>query len=548
MRIALAQLNPTVGDFDGNLGKIERTLASLRGERPDLAVFPELFVTGYPPRDLLERTWFIEKAALALDRLADISRAHPATGILAGTVMRSGRGSGKGLVNAAVLIRNGDLVAARPKMLLPSYDVFDETRYFDPAERVDVVGFAGEALGISICEDAWADPALWKRRVYDTDPVAELAALEATVLINIAASPFSVGKDEIRHGIFTEHAKRHGLPFVAVNQVGANDELIFDGRSMIVDAKGELIAYLPAFEERVEVVDLACPGPAIPFVPDAPAASVHGALVLGLRDYVTKCGFEKVVIGLSGGVDSALVCEIAVAALGAMNVVGVTMPSPFSSKGSVEDSKALAANLGVKLETVPIEDVYSAYLSTLRPLLRDTAVGVTEENIQARIRGNILMALSNKFGYLVLSTGNKSELAVGYCTLYGDMSGGLAVISDVPKTMVYEIARFVNREREVIPQAILEKAPSAELKPDQKDQDTLPPYEMLDPILDLYIEEGRSPKEIVKAGFARAAVDWVVRAVNGSEYKRRQAAPGLRVTSKAFGMGRRVPVAARYGG
>jgi NAD+ synthase (glutamine-hydrolysing) len=546
MRIALAQLNPVVGDFDGNLRKIEKTLTSLRLERPDLVVFPELFLTGYPPRDLLERAWFIGKAAVALDRLADISRAHPTVGILAGTVLKSGHSAGKGLSNAAVLIRNGDLVAARPKSLLPSYDVFDETRYFDPAERVDVVGFGGEALGISICEDAWADESLWRRKVYDTDPVEELAHLEATVIINIAASPFAVGKDEVRHGIFSGHAKRHGLPFVVVNQVGGNDELVFDGRSMVVGADGQLIAYLPAFEERVEVVDLAGPARAIPFAPDDPVTSVHDALVLGLRDYVRKCGFEKAVLGLSGGVDSAVVCAIAVAALGPANVIGVTMPSQYSSPGSIEDSKALAANLGVRLETVPIEGVCSSYLTALRPLFKETCLGIAEENIQARVRGNILMALSNKFGYLVLSTGNKSEHAVGYCTLYGDMSGGLSVISDVPKTMVYELARHVNREREVIPRSTIEKAPSAELKPDQTDQDTLPPYEVLDPILDLYIEEGKSPKEIVRAGFDRATVDWVVRAVNASEYKRRQAAPGLRVTSKAFGMGRRMPIAARY--
>jgi NAD+ synthase (glutamine-hydrolysing) len=546
MRIALAQLNPLIGDFEGNLAKIERTMVSLREARPDLAVFPELFLTGYPPRDLLERRWFVDQAMASLERLAEISKAHPATGILTGTVTRNGRGAGKGLSNAAVLVRNGDLATIRPKSLLPSYDVFDETRYFDPAERVDVVGFAGEALGISICEDAWADPSLWPRKVYDSDPIEELVRLEATVLINIAASPFSVGKDEVRHRIFTGHSRRRGLPFVVVNQVGGNDELVFDGRSMVVGADGSLIAYLPAFEERVEVVDLAHPGPAVPFAPDDPAASVYDALVLGLRDYVRKCGFEKVVIGLSGGVDSALVCAIAVAAVGAKNVLGVTMPSPYSSAGSVDDSKTLAANLGVQLETVPIEGVYSAYLQALRPLFKETGLGIAEENIQARVRGNILMAISNKYGHLVLSTGNKSEQAVGYCTLYGDMSGGLSVISDVPKTMVYELARHVNREREVIPRATIEKPPSAELRPDQEDQDTLPPYEVLDPILDLYIEEGRSRRDIVKAGFDRATVEWVVRAVNASEYKRRQAAPGLRVTSKAFGMGRRVPVAARY--
>ena len=545
MKIAIAQLNPTVGDFEGNLGKIEATLEQVRNERPDLVVFPEMFLTGYPPQDLLEKQWFIDRADEALEELRELSRGNAETGILAGTVSRSARVPGKGLLNTAILLKDGETVLAQHKILLPTYDVFDEARYFDRGDKVEVVEFAGERLGVSICEDAWTDPDLWRRPIYDADPVADAAAGGATLLINLSASPFSVGKDGIRHRLFTSHAQKHGVPFVLVNQVGGNDELVFDGHSMLVSADGSLVEYLPGFEEGVRVVDTASKA-AIEFEAQGDTAAVHDALVLGLRDYVTKCGFESVAVGLSGGIDSAVVCALAAEALGPESVVGVTMPSAYSSAGSVNDSVALAVNLGIRFETVPIADLHSSYMETLERLFPCKKVDVTVENVQARIRGNILMALSNREGHLVLSTGNKSELAVGYCTLYGDMSGGLAVISDVPKTMVYGLARHINREREIIPVATIEKAPSAELRPDQLDQDTLPPYDVLDRILAMYVDEGASTTDIIETGLDAETVRWVIRAVNGNEYKRRQAAPGLKVTSKAFGTGRRMPIAARY--
>jgi NAD+ synthase (glutamine-hydrolysing) len=546
MRIALAQLNPTIGDFAGNLGKLEATLDSLRDDPPDLAVFAEMFLTGYPPRDLLERDWFIDGARATLDRLSAVSRERPGVGILVGTVLRSGRTPGKGLHNAAVLVKNGDVVATAHKILLPTYDVFDEARYFDPGDQACAIPFGDETLGVSICEDAWNDPALWHRPAYRRDPIDELARAGATVLINISASPFYVGKDAIRHRLFERHARRHGIPFVLVNQVGGNDELVFDGRSMSVGPDGRLAAYLPAFEESVRVIDPMSAVLGADFVPDDSVRTIHDALVLGLSDYARKCGFDRVVLGLSGGIDSAVVCAIAARALGPDRVFGISMPSPYSSPGSIEDSRRLAENLGVRFAVIPISDVYQSYLEELRPYLEGDSVGVAEENIQARVRGNILMAISNEHGHLLLSTGNKSEVAVGYCTLYGDMSGGLSVLSDVPKTTVYRLAEHINREDEVIPREIIDKPPSAELRPDQRDRDTLPPYEALDRVLDLYVDQGRSVDEIVAQGLDREVVTWIVRAVNRNEYKRRQASPGLKVTSKAFGMGRRMPIAARY--
>jgi len=546
VRLALAQLNTTVGDFAGNIARLEDALASLRDRCPDLVAFSELFLTGYPPQDLLEKEWFIDRAESALDRVADLSREAPETAILVGTILRREAPTGKRLWNAAVLLKGGETIATHHKLLLPTYDVFDEARYFASAPKALVTPLGGEKLGISICEDAWNDESVWPTNVYAHNPLAEQAVAGATAFINISASPFSAGKDEIRYRLFANQAKRHGVPFAVVNQVGGNDELLFDGRSMVVAPNGDLLAYLPAFDEAVEVVDLAAAGRGARFVADVPAASIHDALVMGLRDYVGKCGFSKVALGLSGGIDSAVVGAIATEALGPANVLGVTMPSPYSSRGSVDDSRALASNLGIGFETVPISDVYASYLDVLRPHLEGEEIGVTEENVQARIRGNILMAFSNECGYLLLSTGNKSELAVGYCTLYGDMSGGLAVISDVPKTMVYELARHINRERELIPRAIIEKPPSAELKPNQVDQDSLPPYEVLDRILELYVDDGLAPSAIAGEGFDEKTVRWIVRAVDGNEYKRRQAAPGLRVTSKAFGTGRRMPMAARY--
>lgn len=543
-RITIAQLNPMVGDIWGNYRRIVETLERTRADRPDLLVFPELFLVGYPPRDLLERRWFIQRVQEAVAQLTADSARYPGTGILFGAPLPSERANGKALINAAVLVRNGAVVAVRPKALLPTYDVFDESRYFEAAHHIEPVPLGGARLGIHVCEDAWTDPALWNDRyLYNIDPVAELGAQGASLLINLSASPFHVGKEETRYRLMSQHARAHGAPFVYVNQVGANDELIFDGRSMVFDAQGEPLAICRAFAEEIRTVDTAVGGHAR-YEPQDEIASVHDALILGLRDYMHKCGFSRAVVGLSGGIDSALTFYLAAQAVGPENILGVSMPSPFSSEGSIRDARQLAANLGAECRIVPITDIYHSYLETLAPQLAGTEPDTTEENIQARIRGNILMAISNKYGHLVLSTGNKSELAVGYCTLYGDMSGGLAVISDVPKTMVYELARYANRDGEVIPRSSIDKPPSAELKPDQVDQDTLPPYPILDGILRLYIEEGRSIDEIVAQGYTRETVAWVARTVDRNEYKRRQAAPGLRVTTKAFGTGRRMPIAA----
>ena len=447
MRVTIAQINPTVGDLQGNVRRLQETLQTCCAEMPDLVVFPELYLTGYPPKDLLERAWFITRVQGAVDRVRQISRDYPKTGILFGAPLPNGEKSGRALRNAALLVHNGEIVASRTKMLLPTYDVFDEARYFEPAAAVQVVPFKGERLGIHICEDAWTDPALWDRRyVYDRDPVQMLVAQGATALINISSSPFNVGKERVRYRLVRGHAMRYGIPFRYVNQVGGNDDLLFDGRSLCVDAQGDPIVVMEGFREEVVTVDLAASGTPGGYEPQEETASVYDALVMGTRDYLHKTGFSRAVVGLSGGVDSAVTCALAVAALGRENVLGVSMPSPYSSQGSIDDARRLAENLGIEYRVVPITDVYGAYLEAMQPHFADTKPDVTEENIQARIRGNILMALSNKFGYLVLSTGNKSELAVGYCTLYGDMSGGLAVISDVPKGMVYDLAYYINRD------------------------------------------------------------------------------------------------------
>jgi NAD+ synthase (glutamine-hydrolysing) len=545
MRVAIAQLNPVVGDIDGNLQRVRQTLEQLRSDTPDLLVLPELFLTGYPPRDLLEQKWFVDRCGRGLRQLAELSGEHAGVGILIGAAIRTGQNNGNGLYNAAALFSAGRQIGMQPKMLLPAYDVFDELRYFDPAPSLDTIGFAGEKLGISVCEDAWNGPDGTAGRKYSTDPVGELARNGATLLVNISASPFSTGKDGMRYRMLSDHCRRHQLPFVHVNQVGGSDELVFDGRSMVLDSAGAPIEVMGSFVEQVAIVDTACSG-AGEYEPRDAVWSVYRALVLGLQDYVRKCGFSQVVLGLSGGIDSAVACCIAVEALGADNVLGVTMPSEFSSVGSVEDSRRLAANLGIRFEQVGITQVYDCYRKVTRDLLGEEGTGVTEENIQARVRGNILMAISNKLGHMVVSTGNKSELAVGYCTLYGDMSGGLAVLADVPKTMVYQLAQYINRDREFIPDPTVRKPPSAELKPGQTDQDTLPPYDVLDDILRRRLEEGESVEEIVDSGHDRAIVDWVVRAVKANEYKRRQAVPGIRVTGKAFGTGRRFPIAAKY--
>ena len=547
MKITIAQLNPIIGDIKGNIKKITDVLLQCRHNSSDLVIFSELFISGYPPRDLLERDWFIKKIQLAISKITKISKEYPQTGIIIGAPLPTIKQTGRGLYNSALMIYQGRILIKQNKTLLPTYDVFDEARYFDVANKINIVPFKDEKLGITICEDAWNDEELWPKRYYPLDPIEILKKKGATILINISASPFHIGKEQVRFRICQNHAKKHHIPFVFVNQVGGNDELIFDGRSMIIDNQGNPIVILPSFKEHVQTVEINRAGIAGLYKSHEDIESIYGALLLGLRDYILKCGFSKVVIGVSGGIDSAVVCCLAKDAIGSKNVIGVTMPGPYSSEGSVEDSKKLAQNLGIQFKKIPISSIYNSYVESFSKHLKlGEKVDVTLENIQARIRSNILMALSNKFGYLVLSTGNKSELAVGYCTLYGDMTGGLAVISDVPKTMVYKLARFINRKKEIIPKQIIEKLPSAELKPDQIDQDTLPPYDILDSILYYYIDERYSLKKILELNFDRKIVKWVINAVDKNEYKRRQASPGLKVTPKAFGMGRRMPIAAKY--
>lgn len=543
MKIKLAQLNPIIGDIEGNLNKLQQTISELENGT-DLVIFSELFLTGYPPRDLLVKPWFIKKVKSALAEIKKMSREVEA-GILLGTPMPTPKKYGRGLYNSAVLIYQGEIIFSQNKSLLPTYDVFDEARYFDSAEEIGIVNFKGEKLGISICEDMWNVEERWQQNRYHRNPIEELAAMGADVLINISASPFSIGKDNTRYQIIKNHVQNYNLPFIMVNQVGSNDELIFDGSSLVVNQSGKIIEELASFTEAIKTVDLnkkSCKKyKALPEI-----EGLYQALLLGIRDYLDKCGFKKAVIGLSGGIDSSVSCCLAKEALGQDNVLAVTMPGPYSSAGSVEDSKELANNLGIELKEISISEINSSYLSVLKDDFQGTETGVAEENIQARIRGDILMAFSNKFGHLVLSPGNKSELAVGYCTLYGDMSGGLSIISDVPKTMVYQLAEHINSSEEIIPASIINKAPSAELRPEQKDEDSLPPYEILDQILYYYIEEGYSASEIIESNFDSQTVKEVIRLVDGNEYKRRQAAPGLKVTSKAFGMGRRMPIAAKF--
>ncbi len=545
MKVVAAQLNPMVGDIRGNTEKV-RAAVNAYHKRGDLIVFPELFLTGYPPKDLLEKKEFITRVQDAIEGLVRFSTRFSDIGIIVGAPVPTGKKAGAGLYNAALLIHDGSLAGVQHKTLLPTYDVFDERRYFDPAPERKPVPFKGELIGLSICEDMWNDPLLWGGRSYDFDPFSDLAGRGATLFVNISASPFSAGKDEVRFDLVSRHAKKHGKPFVFVNQVGGNDELVFDGTSLCVDASGRPVEVLPSFTEEIRVVDADALVEEGSYRPLGRVESIRSALVLGLHDYVGKCGFSSVVVGLSGGIDSAVTCCLAVEALGKENVLGISMPSVYSSKGSVEDSERLAKNLGIEFAVIPIKKMHRSYLDTLKESFSGKTEDATEENIQARIRGNILMAFSNKFGSLLLSTGNKSELAVGYCTLYGDMSGGLALISDVPKTTVYEIARRINEKGEVIPEEILTKPPSAELRPDQKDEDTLPPYDVLDRILFFYIEEKKSVEEIAALGFDGRTVRWVADRVNKNEYKRRQAAVGLKVTTKAFGAGRRMPIAARY--
>lgn len=545
MKITVAQLNPIVGDVENNLNNLQTAMDIGKKDQSDLLVLPELYLTGYPPQDLLGKPWFIERIIQAIEKIKEYSLDSGQMGILLGTPF-PGNLPGKGLFNSALLIQQGQIVAVRHKSLLPSYDVFDEARYFDPATNIEPVPFKDELLGISICEDAWNDPSLWPgKRMYPCDPIKILADKGASIFINISASPFHTGKEYIRYHLVKNHARRHKKIFIYVNQVGGNDELIFDGQSICLDSRGEPLHNFPAFKEHTATIDTGQPSSIASFSPLPEIESVYQALVLGIRDYMDKCGFKKAILGLSGGIDSALTACLACAAIGAHNVLGISMPAVHSSRGSVEDSRILADNLGMEFQVIPITDVHNAYLNTLAEHFKDQQPDTTEENLQARIRGNLLMAFSNKFGHLLLSTGNKSEMALGYCTLYGDMSGGLSVLADVPKTMVYELSSFINQHQEIIPSQIIIKPPSAELRPGQVDQDDLPPYEILDKILLYYIEESASVPDLIKMGFEADMVRWIVKAIDRNEYKRRQAAPALKVTSKAFGMGRRMPIAAK---
>ena len=548
MKIALAQINPTVGDFRGNLERIVATSRRAAAQGARLTVFSELVICGYPPADFLEKPSFLARCRTAVDELA-AATGDLSTAVVAGVALAAEAGSGKPAVNAAVLLDGGHLLLEQHKRLLPFYDVFDEQRYFAPSRPQQVVELDGMRLAITICEDAWNDKNFWPRRLYTVDPKEELMRQQPAVHINLSSSPFWHGKRAIRREMLAAIARRDGVPVLMCNQVGGNDSLIFDGSSLALNGRGELTAQAASFEEDLVVLDpFAAPGPEMQgrAAEQDDTAAAFNALVLGTRDYVRKCGFRQVLVGLSGGIDSALVAAIAKEALGAENVVGVGMPSPYSSAGSIDDSRRLAANLGIRFEVIGISGLFEEYTRALQPHFAGMKPDTTEENIQSRIRGNLLMALSNKFSALVLTTGNKSEMAVGYCTLYGDMVGALAVIGDLVKTRVYAVCRWLNRDGEVIPAAILKKPPSAELRPDQKDTDSLPPYEVLDPILEAYVERYESPERIAREhGFALELVQQVVRLVERSEYKRQQAAPVLKVTSKSFGMGRRFPIAVK---
>jgi len=544
VKIALAQINPTVGDFTGNLEKIIAASRRAAAQGARLTVFSELVLCGYPPADFLEKPSFLARCRAAVDELAAATRDLQ-TAVLVGVALPAEGESGKPAVNAAVLLDGGRLLLEQHKRLLPFYDVFDEQRYFAPSRPQQVVELDGLRLAITICEDAWNDKSFWPRRLYAADPIEELMRQQPAVLINLSSSPFWHSKRALRRQMLAAIARRNGVPVLLVNQVGGNDSLIFDGSSLALNAQGELIAQAASFEEDLVLVD-PFDAPVVSGPADDDTEAAYRALVLGTRDYVRKCGFRKVLVALSGGIDSALVACIAAEALGAENVLGIGMPSPYSSPGSIDDSRQLAANLGIRFELIGISGLFQEFTHALEPLFAGTQPDTTEENIQSRIRGNLLMALSNKFSALVLTTGNKSEMAVGYCTLYGDMVGALAVIGDLVKTRVYQVCRWLNRSGEVIPRAILEKPPSAELRPDQKDTDSLPPYEILDPILEAYVERYETPEEIAQANdFALETVQQVVRLVERAEYKRQQAAPVLKVTSKSFGMGRRFPIAVR---
>ncbi len=542
MKIALAQLNTTVGDLVGNEVRILAAYQRGVAGGVDLVVCPELATTGYPPRDLLLKPHFVAQNLAVLERLA---AATGKTGLLVGFVGNNHGRPGRGLTNSVALLQQGKVIEVRTKMLLPTYDVFDEDRYFDPAESNEPFTFNGQRIGVTVCEDLWNDEDFWRERRYRRNPAGDLARSGADLLVNVSASPWHLGKNTTRREMLSSLAAKTRCPLVYCNLVGGNDELVFDGASLVFDGLGRLVTQGALFAEDWLVVDTRQMRAISPPVA-TDEEMLYRALVLGLRDYLHKCGFKSVVLGLSGGIDSALTAVIAVEALGAENVRGVSLPSQYSSQGSLDDARVLAENLGIRYDVIPIQPAFAAVKGQMKDAFAGLPEDTTEENIQARLRGVILMGLSNKFGSLLLTTGNKSELAVGYCTLYGDMCGGLAVISDVPKTMVYRLANWVNRKLEIIPAASITKPPSAELRPNQTDQDSLPPYDVLDAILEEYVVKCRPAAEIIAAGFEVAAVQRVVKLIDATEYKRRQAAPGLKVTSKAFGVGRRIPIAQRW--
>jgi NAD+ synthase (glutamine-hydrolysing) len=545
VKIALGQINPTIGDFEGNLALIEAALGQAERGGADLLVLPELAISGYPPRDLLERPAFIDAAGRALAALA--ARVG-STAVVAGFPERLDGATGRGLANSAALLADGQVVSIHRKSLLPTYDVFDEWRYFEPATSVACANLRGRRLGISVCEDVWNDADFWPRRLYREDPIEKLVAGGAELIINISASPYTIEKRHLRPRMLASTARRWRRPLVFVNQVGGQDDLLFDGASLVLDEKGEVIARGAEHASDLLFVDMETRRGDLRAWPTSDARSALDALALGTRDYARRCGFTSALVGLSGGIDSAVVACIAARALGPANVYGVAMPSRYSSDHSRNDAAALARNLGINHREMAIEGVFASYLETLAPAFQGRPPDATEENLQARVRGALLMSLSNKFGHLLLTTGNKSELATGYCTLYGDMCGGLAVISDVPKTLVYRLAQEINAEGEIIPSSTITKPPSAELRPDQTDQDTLPPYDVLDAILEAHVEQGLDAAGLVAAGFDRAVVEDVVRRVRLSEYKRRQMPPGLKITGKAFGHGRRYPIAQGFHG
>jgi NAD+ synthase (glutamine-hydrolysing) len=543
VKIALGQINPTVGDFSGNANKIIDFSRRAREAGAGLILFPELSVCGYPPRDLVERPTFVAKNRESVDRIAAETKG---IAVICGLVTPAQAETGKSVMNSAALLQDGKLAFLQSKMLLPTYDVFDEMRNFAPARHQELFNFCGNRMALTICEDAWNDKHFWNKRLYGFDPVEALVRAGGNFVLNISASPFWLGKRELRRDMLATIARTDKVPVVMVNQVGGNDSLLFDGSSVVFDREGNIIAQGKSFEEDIVYFDSATLTGEMHEQIEGEEASAYAALVLGTRDYVRKCGFKKVIIALSGGIDSALTAAIATDAMGPENVLGVGMPGPYSSKGSIDDARALAQNLGIRFELLSITEICKSYLHALNDVFAGLKEDVTEENIQARARGSLLMALSNKFNAIVLSTGNKSEIAVGYCTLYGDMVGGLAVISDVPKTMVYRISRYVNSRRLVIPESTLEKPPSAELRPNQKDSDSLPPYDVLDAILEDYVEDMHSAEQIAKdRGFDLALIHRVMRMVDRAEYKRQQAAPGIKISAKAFGYGRRFPIAAK---